>query len=402
LRLPVESFFSKMTDNEPRNLIYLDNAATSFPKPECVYAAVDAFIRTNAGSPSRGLGEGSIQTNELLSSTRRRLASFLGIRDESRLIFTYSATDGLSTVLFGWLKPGDHVLITPLEHNSVLRPLDWLADSIGVTFEVLPHDSVGRVDPSSIRRLAKPNTRLIALSMISNVIGTVQPYREVCARARELGIAVLLDGAQAAGHIALNLSEIGAAFFACSGHKSMLGLQGTGLLYIAEGYDVRPLRIGGTGYLSESMKHPTALPQYYEAGTINMPGVASLDAALDFIEQTGLGEIHAHVAALTARLLEGLKAIPNVTVYGLKDTTDGHGGVVSFNVGDESCAVVGEILAGTYRIANRVGVHCAPLAHKLIGALDRGGAVRLSIGALNTTDDIDYALDAIRSIAAAL
>ena len=387
-----------MTASQSVDSIYLDNAATSFPKPEGVYKTVDAFIRTNAGSPTRGLGEGSTETNKLLALTRRRLARFFGVADEKRLLFTYSATDGLSTVLFGWLRQGDHVLISPLEHNSVLRPLYWLSETMGVTLDILPHDSAGRVDPDSIQRLAKPNTRLIAISMVSNVIGSIQPYREICAAARELGIPVLLDGAQAAAHIPLDLGEIGCAFFACPGHKSMLGLQGTGILYIADGFDVRPLRIGGTGFLSESMKHPTALPQYYEAGTINMPGVASLSAGLDFIEEMGIDSIQAHVTQLTTQLLDGLHAIPCVTVYGPQNVSEGHGGIVSFNVGETNCAVVGEILAGEYRIANRVGIHCAPYAHKLIGTLDRGGAVRLSIGVFNTDADIDRVAQAVSEI----
>ncbi|MCD6118923.1 aminotransferase class V-fold PLP-dependent enzyme [bacterium] len=391
-----------MSEHLSSELVYLDNAATSFPKPEGVYDAVNRFIRENAGSPTRGIGEGSDETNRLLDLTRRRLASFLGIRKAERLIFTYSATDGLSTVLFGLLDEGDHVLITPLEHNSVLRPLDMLASEKGVMFNILPHDYTGRVYADSIRDLVRPNTRLIAISMVSNVLGTIQPYKEICEVGRKLGIPVLLDGAQAAGHIPIELDKWGAAFFACPGHKAMLGLQGTGILYVNEDYTVRPLRVGGTGYLSESMKHPTAMPQYYESGTINMPGVASLSAGLDFIESFGLEKIDLHVTALAARLISGLMEIPGVVIYGPKDTKDGHGGVVSFNIGEHNCTTVGEILAGKYRIANRVGFHCAPLTHRLVGTLDRGGTVRLSIGVFNAAEHIEKALAAVQEIATTL
>ena len=380
--------------------VYLDNAATSFPKPQAVYDAVGEFIRTNAGSPTRGLGEGSADTNKLLAQTRRRLAGFFGIGDESRLIFTYSATDGLSTLLFGYLRDAAHVLVSPLEHNSVLRPLDALSRERGVAFEVLPHNGFGRIDPGAIKRAAKPDTKLICLSMVSNVTGLIQPYREVCAAAAEMGLPVLLDGAQAAGHLPIELDDWGAAFFACPGHKSMLGIQGTGLMYIREGYDVRPLRIGGTGYLSESIRHPAALPQYYESGTINMPGVASLSAGQDYIESLGLTAIMNRIEKLTGLLLAGLHKIPGVEIYGPQDTSMGHGGVVSFNVGSLDCAAVGEVLAGRYRIANRIGIHCAPLAHEMLGTLGRGGTVRFSIGAFNTEKDTDLAVSAVAEIAA--
>ncbi len=387
-----------MPENNELQLVYLDNAATSYPKPQSVYESVGEFIRTNAGSPSRGLGEGSTDTNRLLASTRRRLAKFFGIADEHRLIFTYSATDGLSTILFGYLRNGGHVLISPLEHNSVLRPLDRLSEESGVVFEVLPHDEYGRVAPDAIKTAVKSSTKLICLSMVSNVTGEIQPYKEVCAKAAELGIPVLLDGAQAAGHLPIELDKWGAAFFACPGHKSMLGVQGTGLMFIREGYDVRPLRVGGTGYLSESIKHPTALPQYYESGTINMPGVASLSAGLSHIESEGLIEIMSKIQRLTALLLSGLQDVPGVTVYGKSEVGAGHGGVVSFNLGTRDPAEVGEILAGRYRIANRIGIHCAPLAHEMLGTLKRGGTVRFSIGAFNTEEHIRRAILAVREI----
>ncbi len=388
-----------MNEISSERIVYLDNAATSYPKPESVYDAVNDFIRANSGSPSRGIGEGSVVTNKLLTETRSKLACFLGISKPQRLIFTYSATDGLSTIIFGWLNDGDHVLVSPLEHNSVLRPLETLREWNKVTFDVLPSDSIGRVDPDSIKRFAKPNTRLLSINMVSNVIGTVQNYLEVVNAAAELGIPVLLDGAQAAGHMKLDLDSIGAAFFACPGHKSLLGIQGTGLMYIAEGYDVRPLRIGGTGYLSESIKHPTTLPQYYEAGTINVPGVASLNSGLDYIESYQIDKIHSYITDMSGRLINGLKEVKNVSLYGHPNTNKGHSGVISFNIGAHSCAVV---LAGNYRIANRIGIHCAPLAHKLIGTLDKGGTVRLSIGVFNTADDIDYVLKAVRKIACEL
>lgn len=388
-----------MQETKELQLVYLDNAATSYPKPESVYEAVSEFIRTNAGSPSRGLGEGSTDTNRLLASTRRRIAKFLGIAEEHRLIFTYSATDGLSTILFGFLRSGDHVLISPLEHNSVLRPLDRLGSDAGVTFSVLPHDGFGRVEPDAIKSAVKPNTKLICLSMVSNVTGEIQPYMEVCAKAAEIGVPVLLDGAQAAGHLPIELDKWGAAFFACPGHKSMLGIQGTGLMFIREGYDVRALRVGGTGFLSESIKHPTALPQYYESGTINMPGVASLAAGLDHIESEGLAEIMSRIERLTSLLLTGLTDIPGITVYGRQEVSGGHGGVVSFNVGTLDCAEVGEVLAGRYRIANRIGIHCAPMAHEMFGTLGRGGTVRFSIGAFNNESQIRRAIIAVREIA---
>jgi selenocysteine lyase/cysteine desulfurase len=305
----------------------------------------------------------------------------------------------LSTILFGWLGAGDHVLITPLEHNSVLRPLEELSRTRSVSFDVLPHDSFGRVYPESIKDFVKPNSKLVCCNMVSNVIGSIQPYREVITEASKFGIPVLLDGSQAAGHLEIDLDELGAAFFACPGHKALLGIQGTGLMYIAEGYKVKPLRIGGTGFLSESMRHPEALPQYYEAGTINMPGVRSLAAGLDYIENRGIPDLKKHLESLTDLLLSGLTSIDGVVVYGLSSAFDGHGGSVSFNLSGMAPSEVGRRLAEDFRISNRVGIHCAPLAHEMIGTKNQGGTVRFSVGCFNTKEEIEYSVNAVTQIA---
>ena len=386
---------------EPRR-IYLDNAATSFPKPDSVHQAVDHYSRQLGAAVGRGGYREALQTGDLVDQARKRLAELLHAEDPSRLIWTFNGTDGLNIAIRGFLQPGDHVVTSVMEHNSVLRPLRELEVNDRVEVSRLPVDADGRISPSAVEAAIRPNTRLIALIHASNVTGTLQPVHEVGRLARRRGIAFLVDAAQSAGHYPIDLRDLHADMLAFPGHKGLLGPLGTGALYLRPGIEdkIRSQKQGGTGSVSERDLQPDCLPDKFESGNHNAPGLVGLGAALAYIQEKTQAALARHERELTARFLEGLAEIPGVNVFGPKQV-ENRLGVISLTVDGYDPQVLAALLDGHYRIQIRAGLHCAPLAHRSLGTLDSGGTARFSVGPFNTTDDIDAALAALREVAEA-
>ncbi len=381
------------------HIVYLDNAATTFPKaPGTLEAAVETYRRLGA-SPGRGNHDLAAQAGDLVEDARARVARFFGAPDPRRVIFGANATDALNTVLQGLLRPGDHVVTTRLDHNSVLRPLAHLSDAGVITWDAAPFDGRGLVDPDAVVALLRPETRLVIMTHASNVLGTIQPVAEIARRCAERGVPVVLDAAQSAGQVPVDMAALGVAAIAFTGHKSLYGPPGIGGLVVMPGFDVETSRFGGTGMDSASLVHTRAWPLRLEAGTLNLLGVIGLVAGLDWLEGEagGVEAVHAREAVLLQRLRDGLTAIPGVTLYAAGSLAD-HVAVLAANVEGIHPQDVGAILDGDYGIAVRVGVHCAPLAHRDLGTIERG-AIRFSLGAFTTADDVDRAIAAMGEIA---
>jgi cysteine desulfurase/selenocysteine lyase len=378
-------------------VIYLDNAATTWPKPESVYQAVDQCLRTRGANPGRG-GHGMARAASLLLyETREALAELFGIADANQLVFTYNATDAISMAVMGLADPGDSIVTTSMEHNAVARTLR-LAQSRGVTIHVIPCDSTGQLDMQAMAAAIRQKPKAVVMTHASNVTGTIMPVAEVGKLTKEQGVALVVDAAQTAGVEDIHVADMGIDILAFSGHKGLLGPQGTGGLYIHEAITIRPLRVGGTGSLSESDLQPEFMPDSLESGTPNTPGIAGLNAGVQFILQTGQAVIRAKEMELTGQLLAGLLAIPAASVYGRLDLL-GRTAVVSFTLKGQDSGQIAHLLDQQYAIACRSGLHCAPWAHKTIGTLETG-TVRLSPGYFNTQQEIEQALAAIREIAA--
>ncbi|MEL7632697.1 aminotransferase class V-fold PLP-dependent enzyme [Sporomusa sphaeroides] len=378
-------------------MIYLDNAATTWPKPESVYQAVDQCLRTRGANPGRG-GHGMARAASLLLyETREALAELFGIADANQLVFTYNATDAISMAVMGLADPGDSIVTTSMEHNAVARTLR-LAQSRGVTIHVIPCDSTGQLDLQAMAAAIRQKPKAVVMTHASNVTGTIMPVAEVGKLTKEQGVALVVDAAQTAGVEDIHVADMGIDILAFSGHKGLLGPQGTGGLYIHEAITIRPLRVGGTGSLSESDLQPEFMPDSLESGTPNTPGIAGLNAGVQFILQTGQAVIRAKEMELTGQLLAGLLAIPAASVYGRLDLL-GRTAVVSFTLKGQDSGQIAHLLDQQYAIACRSGLHCAPWAHKTIGTLETG-TVRLSPGYFNTQQEIEQALAAIREIAA--
>jgi cysteine desulfurase family protein len=382
--------------------IYLDNAATSWPKPETVYQAVDDFNRKLGASPGRGSHSRTLKAGMLLLSTREALGQLFNVADCSRIVFTANATESVNLALKGVLKPGDHVIISSMEHNAVARPLHALASS-GVSRTIVPCAPDGSLDPRDIENAIQANTRLICLLHASNLTGTIMPVAEVGAIAHRHGILFLVDAAQTAGILPIDVVQQQIDLLAFTGHKGLFGPQGTGGLYIRPGLDdVRPLKEGGTGSLSERLDQPDFLPDRYESGTPNTPGIAGLGAGVRFVMETGREQIRRHEQELTRMLLDGLCEVGAahggaVTVYGPRDSSR-RLAVVSFNIEGMDCGEV-SLALDQDGIITRSGMHCAPLAHNTIGT-GRRGACRFSPGFFNTPGEIEQAVRAVHSVAA--
>ena len=377
--------------------IYLDNAASSCPKPESVAAAVHDCLTGACANPGRGAHRMAVAAARVIHHTRKLAAEFLGVADSADLIFTQNATDSLNMVLHGYLRPGDHVVTSAVEHNAVLRPLKLLArHGVEVTFAAA--DAAGTVEPESVLSLVRPATRLVVLTHSSNITGAILPVAEVGEELAARGVPLLVDGAQSAGTLPLDMGSMAVGMLALTGHKGLLGPQGVGLLYLSPEIELRSLRQGGTGSLSEKEQDELARPDRYECGTYNTPGIAGLGAGIDYLQEHGLDDLAAHKARLTIRLQEGLAATAGVTVYG-PPPGEPRGPLVAFNIGRLPSTAVAAALDRDHDIASRAGLHCAPGAHRVMGTRDRG-AVRLSIGPFNTERDIDAALAAVTAIAA--
>ena len=380
------------------SVIYIDNAATSYPKPEAVYTFMDQFFRRAGVNPGRSGYDLCLEAGQLVEDTRRQVAALFGGRDPHRLVFGYNSTDALNLALFGLLGTGDHAITTTLEHNSVLRPLYHLQRDHGVEVDRVAFDSRGFVDPDAIRARIRQNTRIVVVNHASNVIGTVQPIAEIGRICAERGVHLVVDASQTAGKIPIDVELMQISVLAFTGHKSLFGPMGIGGMYVREGVDIRHTRAGGTGVRSADPAHLEEYPYRMEYGTGNLVGIAGLHAGIEWLTARGMHTVHEHELALTRRLRDGLRAIEGVTLYCQEDLTD-HIGVLVFNVAGLEAADVGTMLDVDHDIACRTGLHCAPLLHDQIGTASLRGAVRFSVGPFNTAGHIETAIGAVREIA---
>lgn len=378
-----------------REEIYLDNAATSWPKPESVYQAVDNFNRQIGASPGRGSHSRTIAAGQIILEAREALAELFNIKDSSRIVFTGNVTEAINIGLKGILRPGDHVVISSMEHNAVARPL-YSLEKQGVEVTVVQCAPDGSLDLCSVEKVITERTRLICLLHASNLTGTIMPIEEVGELAGRKGILFMVDAAQSAGVLPVDVEEQKIDLLAFTGHKGLFGPQGTGGLYIRPGIEIRPLIEGGTGSLSEQIYQPDFLPDQLESGTPNTPGIAGLCAGVKFIQETGLENIRGHEQELTDYLVQGLEEIEGVILYGPCDSRR-QTAVVSFNIKGRDCGEVSFLLDQKYGILSRSGLHCAPLAHRTLGTV-KDGACRLSPGYFNTLDDMEKVVRAVYEI----
>jgi cysteine desulfurase family protein len=380
--------------------IYLDNAATSWPKPEAVYEAVDYYQRELGATIGRGAYREADEVGRRVAQARQRLVELIGGDDPQRIIFTANGTESLNLAIHGILRRGDHVVTSVVDHNSVLRPLRFLEEHLDISVDRVPCGADGVVDPAAVQAALRPNTRLIALVHASNVTGALQPIEAVGSIAAQHGVFYLVDAAQSLGHMPIDVNQVGAHLFAAPAHKGLLGPSGLGVLYVAPGCEehLRPLRQGGTGTQSDEDRQPDALPDKYEPGNLNVPAVMGLAESLAYLSQQGLEQIHAHAQQVTARLLDGLTDIDGVTVYGPRDTNRQLGVVsVSFAGLDPREAAV--MLDSAYRVQTRAGIQCAPYMHQTLGTTKLGGTVRFSSSVFTSMEEVELALRAAASIA---
>jgi cysteine desulfurase/selenocysteine lyase len=378
-------------------MIYLDNAATSFPKPEAVYQALDAFARTQLANPGRAGHKMALAAERALDDCRHLLNQLFHGKEPERFVFTLNCTDALNMAFKGVLRDGDHVVTTDLEHNSVSRPLRAMELAGRISLTRVHADAGGTVSPDDVRRALTPKTRLVAVTHASNVLGTVQPVAEIGRIARENDLLFLVDAAQTAGVLPIDVAEMCIDLLAFPGHKSLLGPTGTGALYVGPRVKVQAWREGGTGGDSASETQPRELPYFLEGGTPNVLGVAGLAAGVRYVTEQGMERIHAQEVELIERLWRRLEALPGYEVFGHRDHTR-RVGTLSFHNGALPAAELGGILDQAFDIAVRPGLHCAPYIHRALHTFPEG-TVRVSPGPFSTADDIDRLADALAEIA---
>jgi cysteine desulfurase family protein len=378
-------------------VVYLDNAATSFPKPPEVAAAIGHWLGRVGGSPGRSGHRLSTESARMVFETREAVASLLGVASSRQVVFTKNATEALNLALSGFLRRGDRVVTTSVEHNSVMRPLRALAAGGAIELSVVPCGPDSRLEVGKVAAALTPGTRLLVATHASNVTGVLMPLTELGALCRERGVRFLVDAAQTAGAVPLDMAGQGIDLLAFTGHKSLLGPPGTGGLCVAEDLLLEPLLRGGTGSNSEQEAQPETMPDRLEAGTQNTAGLAGLKAGVEFILRTGVGVIREREEAVTGRLLDGVRRIPGVTLHGPGEP-ELMAPVISLNLAGLAPSEAGFLLDEGYGILCRVGLQCAPSAHRTIGTFP-GGTVRLSPGFFTTEEDVEAALAAIRALA---
>lgn len=379
-------------------MIYLDNAATSYPKPDSVHQEMIRCMKEYCANPGRGGHAMSIASGRAVMEAREVVGSFFNIKNPMQLVFTKNATEALNIAIKGYLKPGDHVITTGMEHNSVIRPLKTLERDMGIELTVARCDELGSVDADDIKKSVKANTRLIAVTLSSNVNGMIMPVSEIGRLARQKGIVFLLDASQGAGSIKLDVEALQVDMMAFPGHKGLLGPQGTGGLYIREGIKLNTLFQGGTGSSSENMYQPEMMPDMHESGTLNTPGIVGLRHGIEFINSFGIENMKVYRHGLVKKLQDGIAEIKGVKLYS-SDNINLNSGIVAMNFLDVESTEVSYVLDKAYGIATRAGLHCAPAAHNTLGTL-KTGIVRFSVGCFNTIEEIDKTLDALREISA--
>ena len=376
-------------------MIYLDNAATTLQKPPQV---VDAVVQAmgSFGNSARGTHEGALAASRIIYDTRCKLASLFGCKRADHVAFTCNSTEALNAAIHGCIRSGEHVISTDLEHNSVLRPLYRLEAEENVSVSFVPADKRGNIDYADFERLLRPETRAVVCTHASNLTGNVLDLARIGAFAHAHGLLFIVDASQSAGVLPIDMEKMHIDVLCFTGHKSLMGPQGTGGLCVREGVDIRPWKVGGTGVQTYSAAQPAQMPTRLEAGTLNGHGIAGLSASLDFLRETGIDTIHAHETALLRRFVAGAREIPGVTLYG--DFDRERTAVAALNIAGLDSGEVSDILAEDYGIATRPGAHCAPRLHRALGTEEQG-AVRFSFGWYNTEEEVDEALRAVREIA---
>jgi len=375
--------------------VYLDNAATSWPKPEPVYRAVDQFMRTIGATPGRGGHRREEEADQIAGAARAAVAELFHAPDPDGVAFTMNATQAINMALKGLLQPGDHVITSSIEHNALWRPLKVL-EQRGVQLTAVPCAADGALDPAAVEAALRPNTRLIALLHASNLLGTILPIAEVGEIARRRGVLLLVDAAQTAGAYPIDMQAMGIDLLAFAGHKGTYGPHGTGGLVVRPGIHLETWVEGGSGVLSLSDNMPEALPSRLEAGTQNAAGLAGLLAGVQFVLQEGVAAIRDHELALAGRLIEGLRAVPGLRILGPAELEQ-RTAVVAVTVKGHSPDQLAAVLDQVFDVATRSGLHCAPQAHRTAGTVEYG-ALRFSPGYFNTADEIDYVVDAMLNI----
>jgi len=385
---------------ETTDLIYFDNAATSWPKPESVYQFMLDFYRTTGVNPGRSGFDLGIEAGALVDQLRKRLTRFFGGDEDApeRLCFGYNATDALNLIIPGLLSAGDHVVTTNLEHNSVIRPINHLVRDGGVEATFVPFDGSGFVSPEDIAAAIRPTTKLVIVNHGSNVLGTIQPVKEIGRICREHEVPFAIDTTQTAGVVPINMKEMNVDVLAFTGHKALMGCTGIGGLCVRKHLHIRQTRSGGTGVQSAHPYHLEAYPWRMEFGTTNMIGIAALWAGQDWLKQNGIENIHTREMRLAKRLIEGLRRIEGVRLY-CCDRLEDHLSTFTLNIEAMEAGDVGQRLDIKHNIATRTGLHCAPLVHQQLGTVDIHGSVRFSIGAFNTEEQIDVAIQAVTETA---
>ncbi|MEJ2542612.1 MAG: aminotransferase class V-fold PLP-dependent enzyme [Calditrichaceae bacterium] len=384
--------------NTPHKKIYFDNAATSWPKPDCVQKALKHYLKNVGANPGRSGHSASVEAGRILYSSRENLAKLFNCDDPLRIIFTSGITESLNLALSGLLEPGDHVITSSMEHNSMMRPLRFLEEK-GIELSVIRCNLQGRLESSDLKKAIRSNTKMIALNHASNVTGTILPIDEAGKICREQNLLLLVDTAQTAGAYPIEMDKNNIDLLAFTGHKSLYGLPGTGGLVIGNRVDIDrfiPLKRGGTGSFSENEQQPDFLPDKFESGTLNFIGLAALNASVNWILETGVEEIRNHEKKLTRHLLNGIKSINDIKIYGPGDDNL-QTSTLSFNKDNVSPSDVGQVLDEQYKILCRIGLHCAPAAHKTIGTFP-DGTIRFGLGYFNSIEEIDFAINALEEI----
>ena len=378
------------------DIYYFDNAASSWPKPPGVAEAMVDAVTKYGANPGRGSHKLAVEASRSIFRTRKKLAALFGIRNPNDIAFALNTTAALNTAILGYVREGDHVVCTAVEHNSVRRPLEWLKETRGVRVTYVETSESGQLDPIQVKRALEPKTRLIVVNHSSNLLGSIVQLADIGDIARSHGAALLVDAAQSAGVLPIDVEAMGIDMLAFPGHKALYGPQGTGGLYISPDLEVSPLVVGGTGSQSEAVLQPTVRPDRYESGTQNTPGIAGLGAGVDFVLHETVATIHNREWALTQRMMEELTQLAGIHLLG-PSLGEPRTGIVAFTAEGIDSAEMSFVLDQHFRIAVRAGYHCTPLAHRIAGT-EATGAVRASVGAFTTEEQVDYFVDAVGQI----
>ncbi|MDQ2086173.1 aminotransferase class V-fold PLP-dependent enzyme [Herbivorax sp. ANBcel31] len=377
-------------------MIYLDNAATSYPKPKSVYEKMLSCMKKYCANPGRGGHKMALDSGRAILKTRQIVADFFNIKNPMQIVFTKNATEAINIAIKGVLKEGDHVIITCMEHNSVIRPLKSMEKDKNIQLSIVKGNEFGEIDAEDIKKSLKENTKLIVSTLSSNVNGIIMPVKEMGTIAKEKGILFLVDASQGAGCIKIDVNKLNIDMMAFPGHKGLLGPQGTGALYVKEGIKITPMMTGGTGSSSESFMQPEIFPDILESGTLNTPGIVGLGCGIEFINSIGIENINKSKHRLVKIIYEELAELKNVKLYSKSDILK-NSGSIAFNFDGVESTEVSYVLDKVYNVASRAGLHCSPLAHNTLKTINTG-TVRLSVGCFNNFEEIKMTLKFLREI----